>query len=201
MVVTNTSTDESVSGKVRFFDADGNRLDPASFLANGGSSFELPPLGSQTFATKGISEQLVQGSVEVKADGPVSAVVRFDLSGIGVAGVGAAQPARAIVAPARIAGSLNTGVAIRNVGLEQITVDLTLKDERGDVVAEGTRTIAGKGRIAQFIDELFPGAAGDGFKGSICVRARALAGRVAVVALELDVRERKFTTLPVSPTN
>ena len=52
------------------------------------------------------------------------------------------------------------------------------------------------GRIAEFIEQLFPEADTTHFKGEICIRARS--GQIAVLILELEVG-RAFTTLPVSP--
>ena len=139
------------------------------------------------------------GSITVSTDDvPVSVVVRFDLRGTGITGIGASPRLREVVAPVRRRGSLSTGVAVRNTELAEQTVDLTLKDESGEVVAEGTSsmTIESGGQVAKFIQEIFPDAETTDFKGEICIRAQA--GLIAVVALEFEPG-RAFTTLPVSP--
>ena len=52
---------------------------------------EMEPLGELTISTHGRGE-LVSGSVRVVSDGPIGGVLRFDLPGIGVAGVEPANP-------------------------------------------------------------------------------------------------------------
>ena len=54
---------------------------------------EMEPLGELTISTHGRGE-LVSGSVRVVSDGPIGGVLRFDLPGIGVAGVQVSQPLR-----------------------------------------------------------------------------------------------------------
>ena len=72
---------------------------------------ELEPLGELTISTHGQGE-VVSGSVKVVSDGPIGGVLRFDLPGIGVAGVGASQPVRDAIFPARSReGGIRTGVA------------------------------------------------------------------------------------------
>ena len=78
------------------------------------------------------------GSVTVSSDTPVSAVVRFDLRGTEITGVGTSPRLREAIAPVRRAGNLSSGVAVRNIELAAQMVDLTLKDESGEWVAGGT---------------------------------------------------------------
>ena len=52
---------------------------------------EMEPLGELTISTHGQGE-VVSGSVKVVSNGPIGGVLRFDLPGIGVAGVGASHP-------------------------------------------------------------------------------------------------------------
>ena len=200
IVVTNRSSTETAVMEIDAWDSDGNGLDGDSlFGAAGGDRFDLPPLGSRTLTLLSGDGGLLTGSITVSADDvPVSAVVRFDLVGTGIAGVGASPRLRAAVVPVRRSGSLSTGVAVRNTELAKQTVELTLKDENGEVVDGGTssRTIEAGGQVAKFIHELFPDAETTDFKGEICIGAQA--GLIAVVALELEPG-RAFTTLPVSP--
>jgi hypothetical protein len=199
VVVTNRSSTETATVTVNAWDPTGNELDEeVLFGAAGLNEFDLPPLGSRTLSTASNQPTLLTGSMAVSSNFPVSAVVRFDLAGVGVAGVGSSPELRAAIAPVRRSGNLSTGVAIRNVEVGAQTVELTLKNEIGEVVANGTasRTIEPQGRIAEFIHEIFPDADTTDFKGEICVRSQA--GRIAVVALELDFTGGVFTTLPVS---
>ena len=199
VVVTNRSSTETATVTVNAWDPMGSELDEAVlFGAAGVNEFDLPPLGSTTLSTGSSQPTLLLGSMAVSSNVPVSAVVRFDLAGVGVAGVGSSPELRAAIAPVRRSGSLSTGVAIRNVEVGAQTVELTLKNEDGEEVANGTasRTIEPQGRVAEFIEQIFPDADTADFKGEICIRAQA--GRVAVVALELDTSGGVFTTLPVS---
>lgn len=200
LVVTNRSSSETAAVAVDAWDSHGSELDGDTlFGAAGTDRFDLPPLGSRTLSLSSGDGGLLTGSITVSTDElPVSAVVRFDLLGTGITGVGASPRLREAVAPVRRNGGLSTGIAVRNTELAEQTVDLTLKDESGEEVAGGTssRTIPAGGRFAAFIQEIFRDAETTDFKGEICIRARA--GLVSVVALELEPG-RAFTTLPVSP--
>ena len=61
---------------------------------------EMEPLGVLTISTHGRGE-LVSGSVRVIADEPIGGVLRFDLPGIGVAGVGVSTPISDAIFPVR----------------------------------------------------------------------------------------------------
>ena len=63
----------------------------------------MEPLGELTISTHGQGE-VVSGSVKVVSNGPIGGVLRFDLPGIGVAGVGASPPVRDALFPARREG-------------------------------------------------------------------------------------------------
>ena len=90
--------------------------------------------------------------------------------------------------------------AVRNVELSAQTVELILKDESGYTVRGGRagREIEAGGRIAEFIQEIFPDADTADFRGEISIEA--MAGKVAAMALELDTGG-VFTILPVSQIN
>ena len=115
-----------------FYDQEGNLIDPESMVdltedlevtGDGALSIwtEMEPLGELTISTHGRGE-LVSGSVKVAANGPIGGVLRFDLPGIGVAGVGASPPVRDALFPARRqAGGIRTAAALHNLGEEAIT--------------------------------------------------------------------------------
>ena len=206
VVVFDPSSTASASGEVNFFDDDGTPLDSSVFLP-GGNTFTLSPLGSTTLSTNGAGD-LFTGSATITSDTPISAVIRFDITGVGVAGVAASQVLTSAIAPVRRIGTLSSGVAFRNVGSDPIQVTLELKDENGNVVSNGTetRTLAGNAKIAEFIETLFPNAQTANFTGTICVSVvpdplTGQSGQIAVIALELDAANNVFTTLPVSVVN
>ena len=158
---------------------------------------EMEPLAELTISTHGQGE-LVSGSVKVDADGPIGGGLRFDLPGIGVAGVGASRPMRDAVFPVRRQeGGINTGVAIHNLESSPEIVRCELMQE-GVLHAAVDINLAANGQSSWFIDAAFPAADTSGFAGS--VRCDAVGpGQFTAVALELDAASRIFTTLPVLP--
>ena len=193
-----------------FADEEGNRIDAESVveitrglevIEDGALSVrtEMAPLAELTISTHGRGD-LVVGSVRVIADGPIGGVLRFDAPGIGVAGVGASAPLSDALFPARRqAGGINTGVALRNLEAEAMTVSCTLM-RRGSVLEDAEIRLEAGGQTARFINEIFPGANTSDFVGSVRCTAPD-GGRVAGVALEMDVNNGIFTTLPVVPVD
>ena len=181
LVVTNLSSTDTAEIRIDAWDPNGDELD--GHLLFGNNSFRILPLGSLTLTADESSFQT--GSVTVSSNVPVSAIIRFDIRGIGVAGVGTSPEFRIAIAPVRRIGNLSTGIAVRNVELSAQTVELLLKDESGYTVRGGRadREIEAGGRIADF-------------RGEISIEA--MAGKVAAMALELDTGG-VFTTLPVNP--
>ncbi|GAB4238513.1 MAG: hypothetical protein Kow00109_12960 [Acidobacteriota bacterium] len=212
IVLVNQSTTTAVEGVLYFMDQDGMPLavglegqggvippgEPVSMVP-----FEIPPLGARVVTTNG-QGPLVVGSAEVLSNGPVAGIVRFKIPGIGIAGFGSADPVQRAVAPVRIAGALRTAVAIRNNETYPITVSLELRDPDGTpsgLVGPGNNfaevTIPANGRVAQFIDELFPQLEGQDFVGTLVIRAAS--GSFSAIALELGAQPGEFTSLPVTP--
>ena len=160
---------------------------------------EMAPLGELTISTHGRGD-LAVGSVRVMSDGPIGGVLRFDAPGIGVAGVAASEPLNDALFPARRrAGGINTGVALRNLEAEEMTVSCTLM-RRGSVLEDAEIRLAADGQTARFINEIFPGTNTSDFVGSVrCIAPDG--GRVAGIALEMDPGNGIFTTLPVVPVD
>ena len=130
------------------------------------------------------------------AGGPIGGVLRFDLPGIGVAGVGASQPVRDALFPARRqAGGISTAAVIHNLGAEAMAVSCRLMKE-GAVLEEVEIPLAANGQEARFIEEVFTRTDTSDFAGSVRCAAP---GRFTGVAVELDAGNRIFTTLPVVP--
>ena len=157
----------------------------------------MNPLGELTIATHGRGGQ-VSGSVAVRAEDPMGGVLRFDIPGFGVAGVGDSPPVRdALVPVRRQEGGINTGVAIHNRGTAALTVQCRLM-QAGAVLEEADIPLAANGQDARFIDQVFPTADTLDFVGSVrCLTPEP--GLFSAVALELDGTNRIFTTLPVVP--
>ncbi len=195
IVVYNPHGSRTLGGSFLFKDAGGNLLDPADMLEAGDGSFQIPPLGSSTFSTTGTGD-IVSGSVWVSSDHDLSGVIRFALSGIGIAGVSPSAPGTKLIAPARREGTVNTGVAVLNTTNEKVRVILDLKDEGGNVVAAGIQDLESMARTARFLDELFPGFDTTDFRGTVCLTAET--GKIAVIAIEQGSGAGEFTTLQVT---
>ena len=158
---------------------------------------EMEPLGVLTISTHGRGE-LVSGSVRVAADEPIGGALRFDLPGIGVAGVGASPPLRDALFPVRRQeAGINTGVAVHNLGEEAMEVTCELM-QGGTVLDDVSIPLAANGQASWFIDEVFTGADTSDFAGSVRCTAPG-EGMFTGVAVELDAARRIFTTLPVVP--
>ena len=190
-----------------FYDKEGNPIAAESVVeitgdlevrADGGLSVrtEMEPLGELTISTHGQGE-LVSGSVRVVSDGPIGGVLRFDLPGIGVAGVGASQPVRDALFPARREGDLSTAAAIHNPGEEALEVSCRLMSG-GIVLEEAEIPLEANGQEARYIEELFPRTDTSDFVGSVRCTAPG-EGAFTGVAVELDASNQIFTTLPVVP--
>ena len=160
---------------------------------------EMEPQGELTISTHGRGP-LVTGSVKVVSDGPIGAMLRYDLPGIGEAVVGASPPVRNALFPVRRQeGGINTALAIRNLesspGL--VRCDLILMRE-GVLLDAVPIPLEANGQTSWFIDQAFPAADTSDFAGS--VRCDAVGeGLFSAVALEMDPATRTFTTLPVFP--
>ena len=154
-------------------------------------------MGVLTISTHGRGE-VVSGSVRVVADEPIGGVLRFDLPGIGVAGVGVSSPISDALFPVRRqVGGINTGVAVHNLGEEAMEVTCELM-QGGTVLDDVSIPLAANGQSSWFIDEVFTGADTSDFVGSVRCTAPG-EGLFTGVAVELDAVNRIFTTLPVVP--
>ena len=209
LVLVNVSGDE-IRPVIYFFDRAGDLLEAESVVdlgddleveVDGGLSptTAMAPRGELTISTHGRGE-LVTGSVRVVSDGAIGGVVRFDIPGIGVAGVGASEPTADALFPARRqAGRIRTAAAIHNLGMEAVDVQCRLM-KNGRVLEEGQIELDANGQDAKFIEEMFTATDTTDFVGS--VRCTVPQGeRFTGVAVELDSVNRVFTTLPVVPVD
>ena len=194
---------------VYFYDKMGELIDPGSVVDAGGNlettdhgavtlQSELAPLGEVTISTNGMGET-VTGSVKVISDGPhspIGGVLRFDIPGAGVAGVGSSQAVRDAIFPARRqAGAIDTGAALRNLSEKELTLSCSLM-MGGEVLEETEVPLPANGQDARFISEMFEHDTSD-FTGSVRCTASGIAQKFTGVAVELDAANGIFTTLPV----
>ena len=157
----------------------------------------MNPLGELTIATHGRGGLRV-GSVTVRAPGSIGGVLRFDIPGFGVAGVGDSPTLRDALVPVRRQEmGINTGVAVRNRGTATLTLQCRLMRD-GAVIEEADIRLEANGQDSRFIDQVFATADTSDFAGSVRCAAPG-PGRFSAVAFELDGVNRIFTTLPVVP--
>ena len=193
-----------------FYDQEGTLIDPESVvditgdleIAEDGSlsvSTEMEPLGELTIATHGRGEP-VSGSVRVVSDGPIGGFLRFDIPGIGVAGVGASAPVQDALFPARRqAGGIRTAAALHNLETEAMGVSCRLM--RGGVALEAAEIpLEANGQTAWFIEDVFTATDTSDFAGSVrCIAPGR--GRFTAIAVEMDAAGGIFTTMPVMEVN
>ena len=207
LVLVNVDT-KTVTPVVRFYGPNGERISADSVVdiagdlelaADGALSVTggIPPLGERTISTHGRGASTT-GSVRVASNGAVGGFLRFNSMVVGVAGVGAAEPVNDAIFPARRKeGGINTGAALRNLESEAMTVTCRLMQD-GMVRNNANVELAGDGKLARFINELFPDADTSDFTGSVRCTAPENK-RYTGVTLEMDFGNRVFTTLPLVP--
>jgi hypothetical protein len=93
--------------------------------------------------------------------------------------------------PVDITGNFDTGVAFFNPGSGSVTLNLKLLDANGFLVSSKTQTLASKGHLATFVDNLFPGMSN--YRGSLAVSAGS---GVAATTLRQYGAGLTYTTLP-----
>jgi len=159
-------------------------------------NFSLPPYGSVVLSATGGS---AVGSARVVTDNPIGGVLRFAISGLGIAGVGAGSPSASLIVPVARSQSRNiqTGIAITSVGAAA-HLTLTLRNANGQPVAGGTRALdlAANGHLAKYVAELFPDAQTNEFEGTVTIVSTG--GQIAATAIELGSAAGEFTTFPVT---
>ena len=93
----------------------------------------------------------MSGSVKVVSEGPIGGVLRDELPGIGVTGVGASQPVQDALFPVRQEGGLDTAAAIHNLtGSDLVATCRLMKD--GAVLEQTEIPLAANGQESQYIE-------------------------------------------------
>ena len=209
LVLVNVET-SAVNVAIYFYGKDGGMIAADSLVdmtgdmeptGDGGVDVAIVGQGEATVSTNGEGE-LATGSVKVFATGRIGGVLRFDISMIGVAGVGASAPVSDAIFPVRrMEGGINTGVAIRNLDSEPTDVTCHLMQGGRRLSGPGvTGKLPAGGQVALFIDQMFGTAGTSDFSGSVrCMAAEG--GMFTAVALEMDGPNQIFTTLPVVPVD
>jgi hypothetical protein len=198
LTLVNPASTTAARGEIEIFTDQGT---PFALSLNGepfGSRkrFVIPPRGAQSFVTNG--RGLVQaGSLRVCTRNPIGAALLFKVTGTGATGVGSSSPMSGFLSPVERNGGagLDTGVAVSNVTNAALTLNMTLRNPDGTMVATATQPLSANGHSARFVTELFGASVPDRFVGTL--EATATGGSIAATALRLGGGQ--FTTLPVTP--
>ena len=160
---------------------------------------EIAPLTEFTISTHGRGE-MITGSVKVILNGPIGAMLRYKLPGVGEAVVGPSEALQDAIFPVRRReGGISTGVALHNLESTPELARCQLRSERG---LHGTVTVPfqGNGQAAWSIDAAFPDVDMSDFTGLLrCSAIGQIEWRFTAVALEMDPGNRTFVVLPVFP--
>ena len=193
-----------------FYDPEGQLMDSESLVDITGDLMvtedgaltvqtAMEPLGVLTITTHGQGD-LVSGSVKLVSDGTIGGFLRFDIPGLGVAGVGASPPVQDAIFPARRqAGGINTGIALHNLEAEAMGVSCHLMS--AGVALEAVEIpLEANGQTSGFIEDTFTATDTSDFAGAVRCTAPG-AGRFTAIAVEIDATGGIFTTLPVVEVN
>ena len=180
-------------------DDDGNPLtvDLNGEIVNGETGLQIPSWSLRSLRTDGKGLPVVSGSVTVTSDQPLGGVILFG-GVVGLAGVGSSAPMTdGFYAPieANQVEQTRTGVAIKNLEKDPVTLTLTLLSAAGEELAETSFDIAGLGHKALFADELFPSQDLSEFLGVLLVKTN---GRTTATVLQ--TRPQELVTFPVVNT-
>ena len=209
VVLVNVAPDP-IRPAIYFYDQQGHLIDPESVVEVTGDLevtedgslsvlMEMEPLGVLTISTHGQGE-LVSGSVKVLSDGPIGGGVRYGVPEIGVAGVGASEPVRDVLFPARRQqGGIRTAASLHNLQEEAMGVNCRLMS--GGVALEEVQIpLEANGQASWFIEDAFPTTDTTDFLGSVRCTVPG-SRRFTAIAVETDAAQRIFNTLSVVPVD
>jgi hypothetical protein len=158
----------------------------------------LAPRAASYLQTVG-SGSLTSGAAQVHSDVPIGVSAIFSIFDtqqrfLTEAGVGASAALAESTIPISDDGAFATGIAFFNPGSTPLTVSLALINEAGERVESAVlRTLEGKGHLARFVGEWFPGFSE--FRGSLGVSSSA---PVAALTLRQNAAPLSYTTIPVA---
>jgi glucose/arabinose dehydrogenase len=186
-VVLVNRSDQPVEAELRFYLPDG-QAGVLNFEEHGDTpaTVSVPALSSRVFKTTP-GQELVNGWVEVAADGALAASLLYGLynsegAPIGEAGVDASVLGRRLITHVARDSTLglDTAIAIVN-GSEEQQVEVTVRVEDGErqLVGEDVFTLAPREQRSRFVGELVEGVPAT-FEGTLTVSAQ---GELAAVVL------------------
>jgi len=219
VVLTNPSATSTVTGNMAFFNRGlpmGIILDPETGKLLQSVEFSVPPLGAVTFSSPGKGGSVRSGWGVVTADGQLGGVVRWQVSGIGIAGVAAGQPVSGCILPVRRkSNEIGTGIAVLNPDWGPVSIRMILRDTDGNEVPDGVLYLPldGRSHESRFVGDYFSHLGIGDFEGTVTIEVGCpeeaiylgvacedLPGEsVVVLGLEMGIGREGITTLPVAP--
>ncbi|MDA2937324.1 right-handed parallel beta-helix repeat-containing protein [Acidobacteria bacterium AH-259-A15] len=171
-------------------------------LSNGTLDVTIPASGMSVLTTDGEGPVTV-GSATVISDKPLTGIINFS-GAFGAAGVGASVRQSGFVAAMIRNATTNTGFAIMNPGSTDVnvSVDLQLIDQDGNLLAKAAVTIPMMGHLARFFNDIpwqpEPGVTLDlsAFEGLI--KGTTSPGQ-QIAATVIQTQTSEFVTMPVGP--
>jgi hypothetical protein len=157
------------SGTAYFYDNSGRPL--SLDFGNGPVSsvyFAAPPQGTAEFKTIGAPPVLVTGWAMVVSTLPVQGMVRLRFSVNGVPQQGASEQTTRASSLFRSPATVSTGVAIANVSLNAMTINVSALDFNGKALANSSVTLNSLGHAAFTVGQFFPGLP-PSFSGSVLI--------------------------------
>jgi hypothetical protein len=199
ILLINREEEVEASATVSLRDDEGEPLevDLNGEVVQGSVDVTVPAGGLKVLETDGEGD-LTVGSVMVTSDQPLGGVVLFGGSA-GVAGVGASEVlSEGFLAPIEKSSSLNinTGIAVMNLGAEELTLELELLNPDAEQLATAQADLVGNGHSPRFVNQFDWSASVNfsDFQGMLRVRSTA-----RCAATVIQTRPNQFATMPVVP--
>lgn len=146
------------------------------------------------------------GTLTVKGDGPLGGLLRYNIPGLGVAGVLPSAPSDRIGLVVNSNAEFQTGIAIRNPESHDVTYEIRVippladRSAADDYLAMGTVTLPPGGQVSAYASELVTCEVEGCFDGeSFTGVAVVSSDNGAVEAVAFEVGAGRFTVLPVVP--
>jgi hypothetical protein len=202
LTFVNPSTDKTANVTVKLYDDNGAPLtvNLGGQDRAGQFNFNVSPQSSVSFSSPGTSAAAKVGSVVVDSTENIGGTILFG-GAFGLAGVGASQALSNFIAPVEqsATGNVTIGVALMNLGTAEVTVRLTLRDESGTPLSNGTVDVKlkGLGHDAKFIAQHFSNLDLKDFRGTITGEVIGQ-GQIGATVIRQSGAPLEFATLPVA---
>ncbi len=198
IVLFNLNDQAAATGEIQILDDWGDQLsvDLNGEMVNGVGDVSVPAGGVLILRTDGEGD-LETGSVQITTDRHVEGVIIFG-GEMGLAGVGSSvQFPTGFIAPMLRSDNqgLNTGIAVMSLSEQDGSLDLTLLDAEGVILATASDTFPAQGHGAVFVDEIGwePAVDFSEFSGTLVVT-----GEQPLTGTVLQTLPGEFMTMPVA---